>query len=137
MHMEEVSIDRLVKVYLKIRAAVQETQREFDEKIEALKAQQDALANEMKERIRAMGDGVSSLKTEHGTIMLSTKTRYYAQDWDAFKRFVIEREAVDLFEKRIAQKNMAAFLEENPGLTPPGLSSVSELDVSVRKASAR
>lgn len=135
--MEEVSIDRLVKVYLKIRTALQETQREFDEKIEALKAQQDELANEMKERIRAMGEGVSSLKTEHGTIMLSTKTRYYAQDWDAFKRFVIEREAVDLFEKRIAQKNMATFLEENPGLTPPGLSSVSELDVSVRKASAR
>lgn len=135
--MEDVSIDRLVKVYLKIRAAVQETQREFDEKIEALKAQQDALASEMKDRIRAMGDGVSSLKTEHGTIILSTKTRYFAQDWDAFKRFVIENEAVDLFEKRIAQKNMATYLEENPGRTPPGLSSISELDVSVRKATAR
>lgn len=135
--MEEISIDRLVRVYLKIRAAVQETQREYDEKIEALKAQQESLANEMKERIRAMGEGVSSLKTEHGTVILTTKTRYYPQDWDAFKTFVIEHEAIDLFERRIAQKNMAAFLEENPGLTPPGLNSVSEIDVSVRKATAR
>lgn len=135
--MEDISIDRLVKIYLKIRTAVQDTQREYDEKLEALKAQQDTLANEMKDRLRAMGDGISSLKTDHGTIILSTKTRYFAQDWDAFKRFIIENEAVDLFEKRIAQKNMAAFLEENPGLTPPGLSSISELDVSVRKATAR
>lgn len=135
--MEDISIDRLVKTYLKIRTAVQDTQREYDEKLEALKAQQDTLANEMKDRLRAMGDGISSLKTDHGTIILSTKTRYFAQDWDAFKRFIIENEAVDLFEKRIAQKNMAAFLEENPGLTPPGLSSISELDVSVRKATAR
>lgn len=135
--MDEVAIDRLVKVYLKIRTAVQETQREYDEKIESLKAQQDALANEMKERLRAMGEGISSLKTDHGTIILSTKTRFFAQDWDAFKRFIIEHEAVDLFEKRIAQKNMAAFLEENPGLAPPGLSSISEIDVSVRKATAR
>jgi hypothetical protein len=28
---------------------------------------------------------------------------------------------------------MSQFLEENPGLVPPGLNSFSEFDVSVRK----
>jgi hypothetical protein len=46
---------------------------------------------------------------------------------------MIEHEAVDLLEKRIAQLNMAQFLEENPGVVPPGLNSTSEFDISVRK----
>jgi hypothetical protein len=46
---------------------------------------------------------------------------------------MIEHEAIDLLEKRIAQTNMAQFLEENPGVVPPGLNSSSEYDISVRK----
>jgi len=38
-----------------------------------------------------------------------------------------------LLEKRIAQGNMAKFLEENPGLLPPGLNSNTEYGISVRK----
>ena len=41
--------------------------------------------------------------------------------------------ALDLLEKRIAQTNMATFLEENPGVYPPGLNSVTEYAISVRK----
>jgi len=134
---DEYSIDDLTRIYLKMRNKVQEMTKEMESKIEALKAQQDQIASIMKDRVRALGDGVSSLKTEHGTIMLTTKTRYYAQDWDAFKTFVHEHDALDLFEKRIAQKNMQQFIDENPGLTPPGLNSISEVDISVRKATAR
>ena len=77
--------------------------------------------------------GVSSVRTDQGTVVLSTKTRYNTQDWDSFKTFVLQHEAVDLLEKRIAQTNMSTFLEENPGLVPPGLNSVSEYAISVRK----
>jgi len=66
-------------------------------------------------------------------VVLSVKTRYNTQDWDSFKKFVVEHDAVDLLEKRIAQTNMSQFLEENPGLVPPGLNSSSEYDISVRK----
>jgi len=69
-------------------------------------------------------------------VSLTEKTRYYTQDWDAFKRFVIENDAVDLLEKRISQTNMKLFLQENPTLVPPGLNSDTEIDVSIRKAAA-
>jgi hypothetical protein len=49
----------------------------------------------------------------------------------------MEHDALDLFEKRIAQLNMKQFLEENPGVVPPGLNSNSEYDISVRKPSAK
>jgi hypothetical protein len=77
--------------------------------------------------------GVTSVRTSEGTVVLSVNTRYSTQDWDSFKKFVVEQDAVDLLEKRIAQSNMRQFLEENPGTVPPGLNSNSEYSVSVRK----
>jgi hypothetical protein len=68
-------------------------------------------------------------------VTLTEKSRFYTQDWDSFKHFVVEHDAVDLLEKRIHQSNMAKFLEENPSLVPPGLNSDTEFDVSVRKPS--
>ena len=66
---------------------------------------------------------------------MSVKTRYTTADWDSFKEFVKEYDALDLYEKRIHQGNMKQFLEENPGKVPPGLNSQSEYDISVRKPS--
>jgi hypothetical protein len=65
--------------------------------------------------------------------VLSEKVRYTTNDWDSFKTFVVEHDALDLYEKRIHQLNMVAFLEENPGLVPPGLNSMSEVTLTVKK----
>jgi hypothetical protein len=129
---EVVPLDKLTRIYLKMRAKIQEVEQEYDTKIEALKAQQQEVKNAMKDQLLKLGG--KSFRTEYGTIMLSQKTRYYTQDWDSFKKFVVEHDVVDLLEKRIAQTNMARFLEENPSLVPPGLNSDSEYDVSVRKS---
>ena len=67
------------------------------------------------------------------SIILGTKMRYTTQDWDSFKEFIKEHDALDLMEKRIAQTNMAQFLKENPALVPPGLNSSSEYTIAVRK----
>jgi len=81
--------------------------------------------------------GVKSLRTDHGTVSLMEKTRFYTTDWDSFKKFMVEQDALDLLEKRISQTNMKLFLEENPGAVPPGLNSDTEFDISVRKPSTK
>jgi ribosomal protein L4 len=128
---ETIPMDRLAKTYRKIRTKIAELTQEYDTKVETLKAAQDEVKNAMKDQMKALG--VTSVRTAEGTVVLSVKTRYNTQDWDSFKKFVVEQDAVDLLEKRIAQTNMAQFLEENPGVVPPGLNSSSEYDVSVRK----
>ena len=128
---ETIPMDRLAKVYVKIRDKISELTRDDESQVETLKASQAQVANTMKDQLRAAG--MLSSKTEYGTVSLITKTRYYAQDWDAMKTFIKEHDAVDLLEKRIAQKNMQQFLEENPGVVPTGLNTVSEIEVSVRK----
>jgi hypothetical protein len=123
----EMPVDRLVRIYMKMRSAVQD----LDAQIEQIKAQQQEVKNEIKDRMRALG--TKSMKTDFGTVSLMEKTRYYTNDWDSFKKFVIEHDAVDLLEKRIAQTNIKTFLEDNPSLIPPGLNSDTDFDISVRK----
>jgi len=130
---EALPMDKLARIYMKMRVAIQEVEREYDTKIEALKGQQQEVKNAMKDQMLASGS--KSVRTDHGTVMLTEKRRFYTQDWDSFKKFVVDQEAVELLERRIHQTNMAKFLEENPSLVPPGLNSDTEFDISVRKPS--
>lgn len=126
-----IPMDKLAKVYRKMAAKIQELTTEYDTAVAEIKRQQDAVKNALKDQMLVMG--VSSVRTDNGTVVLSTKTRYQTQDWDSLKEFIKEHDAIDLLEKRIAQTNMATFLEENPGVYPPGLNSVTEYAISVRK----
>jgi hypothetical protein len=131
MEDEAIPLDKLVKIYRKLRTKMTELTQKYDTETEVLSAQQDEIRNAIKDQMKAMG--VTSVRTTEGTAVMSVKTRYTTQDWDSFKKFMIEHEAIDLLEKRIAQLNMKQFLEENPGVVPPGLNSSSEYDISVRK----
>lgn len=130
---DEVSVpmDKLAKVYRKMQTRIQELTAAYETEVEVLKAQQDHVKGALKDQMLALG--LTSVRTDEGTVILSTKTRYSTTDWDEFKDFVKEHDALDLFEKRIAQTNMAQFLRENPALVPPGLNSNAEYSVSVRK----
>lgn len=126
-----VPMDKLARVYRKMQTRIQELTAAYETEVEVLKAQQDQVKAALKDQMLALG--LTSVRTPEGTVILSTKTRYSTTDWDEFKEFVKEHDALDLFEKRIAQTNMAQFLKENPALVPPGLSSNAEYSVSVRK----
>jgi hypothetical protein len=131
MEHEQISLAQLARVYRKIRAKVQLLTQEYETQIEELKAKQQEISSAMKDQM--MMAGTKSVRTDEGTIMLGQKTRYTTSDWDSFKSFVIEHDALDLFEKRIAQTNMKQFLEENPTLVPPGLDASTEYTITVRK----
>jgi signal transduction histidine kinase len=128
---EVVPLDKLARVYRKIRDKIQVMTKDYETAVEELKAQQAEIKNAMKDQMLALGS--SSIKTPEGTIILAQKVRYYTDDWDSFKQFVVEHDALDLFEKRIHQTNMVSFLDDNPGVVPSGLNSMTEYDVSVRK----
>ncbi len=128
-----IPMDKLARIYRKIKSEIDRLTQEYDTKLEELKAQQDEVRFAMKDQMKALG--VKSVNTTFGTVSMVTKTRYNTQDWDSFKKFILEHDVVDLLEKRIAQTNMARFLEENPGLVPPGLNSTTEFEIRVTKPS--
>ena len=125
---EAIPLDKLVAIHAKIKAK----QALLDKQIADLEEQREEIRLAIKDQMKALG--LTSVRTSAGTVSLSKTTRYNTQDWDSFKAFVLEHQVVDLLEKRIAQTNMAQFLEENPGVVPPGLNSVTGFDIRVTKA---
>ena len=131
MSEDTIPLDKLVKVYRKIKLEIDTLTQEYDTKVETLKAAQDEIKFEIKDRMKALG--VTSVKSPYGTVSMRTSTQYSTNDWASFKEFVLEHGAVDLLFKRIAQSNMAQFLEENPGVVPPGLNSHTEFNIVITK----
>ena len=125
---EAIPLDKLVAIHAKIKAR----QELLDKQLADLEEQREEIRMAIKDQMKALG--LTSVKTSFGTVSLTKTTRYNTQDWDSFKAFVLEHQVVDLLEKRIAQTNMAQFLEENPGVVPPGLNSVTGFDIRVTKA---
>lgn len=126
-----IPLDKLVKIYRKIKMEIDTLTQEYDTKLEVLKGQQDEIKFAIKDQMKALG--VTSVKSPFGTVSMMLKTRYNTNDWSSFKDFILEHSAVDLLEKRVAQTNMAQFLEENPGVVPPGLNSVTEFEIRITK----
>ena len=122
---DEINIDKLVGIHAKIKSKMDALDKQLAELEEQRMEVRLAIKDMMKEQ------NLQTVRTTSGTVSLMTKTRYNTQDWDSFKKFIIEHEIPDLLEKRIAQGNMATFLEENPGVVPPGLNSITEFDIRV------
>ena len=72
---EVIPLDKLARVYRKIRDRVQLLTKEYETQVEELKAQQNEIKIAMKDQMRAIGS--SSIRTSEGTIVLVQKVRYY------------------------------------------------------------
>jgi len=127
-----VDMDKLAAVYIKIRDKRATAKKEFDEKDKGLEEQMQLIADEMLEACKRIG--ADSIKTPHGTIMRSVKSRYWTNDWDSMYTFIEEQGAFGLLEKRLHQTNMKDFLAENPDLYPVGLNVENSYTVVVRRS---
>ena len=125
-----MSVDKLVKVYLKITAERTAIKKEFDDKYAALTESRDrikqALLNYCKEQ------GVESVRTSEGLFYRTVKRNYWTSDWDSMYEFIIENKVPEFFDKRLNQKNVREFLDQNPDKLPKGLNSDSTYTISVR-----
>ena len=129
--MDTPSMDKLTMIYVKIREKKKELQAKFDADIEVLDDQMKTCAGVMKDMLVAAGG--TSMKTPHGTVYTTQKTKFYPMDWDVFGDWVIKQGTIDLLEKRVAQTNMKQWLEQHPTNPPPGLQAETEITVTVRK----
>jgi hypothetical protein len=121
----------LANVYIKIRDARTTLKAEFTTQDSVLQEQMDMLEANMLDACKDLN--ASSIKTQHGTIIRSVKSRYWTNDWDSMYTFIKEQGAFGLLEKRLHQTNMKDFLVENPDLLPMGLNVESEYTVVVRR----
>ena len=128
---EDMSVERLTGVYIKIRDARTALAAKF-------KAEDGELQEQLEQIKRALLDycetnGLESARTTAGTFYRTVKTRYWTSDWESVYKFVIDQNIPELFEKRLNQTVLKELIEEDPDFALPGLNSDSEYVITVRK----
>ena len=130
----EINLDELVKIYLTIRNEREKLKSSWEVEDGALEQEMKLLEQSM---LTVCNDtNASSIRTESGTVIRSLKERFTTNDWDNFKKFVLDNKAIDLLERRIHQGNFKEFMAEHKdeGL-PPGVNVMREFTIVVRKPS--
>ena len=126
-----VSVEKLTRIYIKIRDKRAEISANFNAEDDNLKAQQDKVKRALLDHCKE--HNVESVRTSEGLFYRSIKKRYWTSDWDSMNKFILTNEVPEFYEKRLNQTVVKQFLEENPDTVPPGLNVDSEYAISVRK----
>ena len=126
------NLDELAKVYIKIRDARDDLESAHKKRIAELEEQLSVIETEMLDACKNMN--ANTVRTPHGTIIRSIKSRYWTNDWDSMYRLIKEHDAFGLLEKRLQQTHMKEFLSENPDLLPAGLNVENSYTVVVRRS---
>jgi hypothetical protein len=124
--------NKLAKAYIKIRDALSDAKREFEEKEKALKAEMATIEHYFLNMFNEQGD-LTSMSTPSGTVIRSVSTRIWTTDWAEMHKMILDTNNLDLLERRLAQKNMESFLADNPGVRPAGLNVDHSYKITVRR----
>jgi arsenate reductase-like glutaredoxin family protein len=126
-----ISVDKLVRVYIKMREKREALTREYDTAYEAISEKMRLVKNELLDQMRSAN--VESIRTTEGLVYRTVNKKYWTSDWDNFYNFIMEHNIPQVLEKRVHQNNLKEFLENNPDLLPPGMNVDSEYSVTVQR----
>ena len=134
--MSDMKLDELVTTYLTIRTERNTLKNQWETRDSELKADLDELERAM--LVACNEINADSIRTGSGTIIKSLKETYTCGDWDNFKQYVVENNALDLLQQRISQTNFKEFMttRQEEGL-PPGISTLREVSITVRKPTSK
>lgn len=127
-----VPTDKLVKAYIKMRDARAALTKKYEDDDKAIKDQMEIIERMLMDVCKKAG--ADSIRTTAGTVIRSVKTSYWTSDWESMHNFIKENQALDLLERRIAQRAMKDWLEANPDKMPKGLNTESKYTVTVRRS---
>jgi hypothetical protein len=133
---EDMKLDDLVTTYLTIRTERNTLKNQWEIRDAELKADLEQLEQAMLVACNAIN--ADSIRTGSGTIIKSLKETYTCGDWDNFKQYVVDNNALDLLQQRISQTNFKEFMStrQDEGL-PPGISTLREVAITVRKPTSK
>jgi hypothetical protein len=124
--------EKYVRVYIKMRDARAQLKADFEEKDTEIKRQMDVIESTLLETCKSAG--ASSINTVAGVVIRGVKTHYWTSDWESMHEFIRENNALDLLERRVAQKAMGEYLQKNPDKLPKGMNVDSKYSVTVRRS---
>jgi len=127
-----VNTDQLVETFITLRNERDRLRNEWEAKDVVVKEEMAKLEQALLSICNETN--ATSIKTDKGTVIRKLTERYFCTDWEHFRDYVLEHQALELLERRIHQGNFKEFITErqDEGL-PPGVNVMREFGVTVRK----
>jgi hypothetical protein len=127
-----MNTDELVETFITLRNERDRMRNEWEAKDTEIKEEMTTLEQALLSICNETN--ATSIKTDKGTVIRKLNERFFCSDWDNFRGFVLEHQAIELLERRIHQGNFKEFIAErqDEGL-PPGVNVMREYGVTVRK----
>ena len=128
-----LDIDRINAVYLKMRVKKAEITRAFEAEKRDIEQQMETLENVLLGHLQA--NKVRSMATTSGTVYTEEVMQAQCEDWQAYHAWLIETGRMEGLERRVGQKFIKDYADENEGELPPGIAARRQQVVRIRVAS--
>ena len=127
-----MNTDQLVEAFITLRNERDRLRNDYEAKDAIIKEEMTTLEQALLAICNETN--ATSIKTDKGTVIRKLNERFFCTDWDNFREYVLEHQALELLERRIHQGNFKEFIaeREKEGL-PPGVNVMREFGVTVRK----
>jgi hypothetical protein len=127
-----MNTDQLVETFITLRNERDRMRNEWEAKDSEVKEQMNVIEQALLSICNETN--ATSIKTDKGTVIRKLTERFFCSDWDNFRDYVLEHQALELLERRIHQGNFKEFIaeREKEGL-PPGVNVMREFGVTIRK----
>jgi hypothetical protein len=127
-----MNTDQLVEAFITLRNERDRMRNEYEAQDAVIKEEMTTLEQALLAICNEAN--ATSIKTDKGTVIRKLNERFFCSDWDNFRDYVLEHQALELLERRIHQGNFKEFIAErqDEGL-PPGVNVMREYGVTVRK----
>jgi hypothetical protein len=127
-----MNTDQLVETFITLRGERDRLRNEYEAQDAKVKEEMTTLEQALLAICNETN--ATSIKTDKGTVIRKLNERFFCSDWDNFRDYVLEHQALELLERRIHQGNFKEFIAERQaeGL-PPGVNVMREYGVTVRK----
>lgn len=130
--MSDVTVDRAVRTYVRIRDEKDRLTREYNEREAGLKTQLEQL--EFFFAAKAKETGVDGFKTQFGTVFREEKLIASCADWEIFGNWIVEHNEIEMLERRVKHATVKQYMADHEGALPPGVSVFREEKMRVRRA---
>jgi hypothetical protein len=124
--------ESLVKQYIELRERKSRLTKQYEEKKARIDTEMDEISQTLMAQLNETG--ATSIKTPAGMFIKQKKTRYWAADWPAMHDFIRDNGLSEFYEKRLNQREVRTFVEENPDTPVPGLNADASFTLTVRRS---
>jgi len=125
------AIEKMIRVYIKIRDARAEQKKSFELADKALVVQQEQIENAMLEI--AQKSGATQLGSPSGTAYIETETQISIADDSSFYKFIKDTDSLDMLQRRVSTTAVKQYIAEHEGAVPPGLNLFNRMRIKIRR----